>query len=263
MSNLIINNNLEKLPESLRQYALNRVGKKTIKNSSLFEVRQSCSEIIAKSFADSGQLNVTTEMLQFQTQSLLDELSGKFKDLTIDEVKEAFKKGIRGETGPYFGLCAKTYHQFIKHYFESKERSEAMRVYLNLENQTFTKEKLTDEQKDMIMKQAALSLFNEYYETKKLNFYGAHRIYDYLWQEKKLIKWTDEERKELKEQAFNEYESELKKQRDTGQILPSVYRQILENLDGEKNRTFINKVKAVGLKKYFDKLIETNQKLIL
>ena len=263
MSNLIINNNLEKLPESLRQYALNRVGKKTIKNSSPFEVTRTCSEIIAKSFADSGQLNVTSEMLKFQTQSLVDELSGKYKELTLDEVREAFKKGIRGETGPYFGLCAKTYHQFIKHYFESKERSEAMRVYLNLENQTFTKEKLTDEQKDMIMKQAALSLFNEYYETKKLNFYGAHRIYDYLWQDKKLIKWTDEERKELKDIAFKEYESDLKKQRDTGQILPSVYRQILENLDGDKNRTFINKVKAEGLKRFFDKLITNNQKLIL
>ena len=66
-----------------------------------------------------------------------------------------------------------------------------------------------------------------------------------------------------KETAFNEYESELKKQRDAGQIMPSVYRQILENLDGEKNRTFINKVKSIGLKRFFDKLIETNQKLII
>lgn len=263
MSNLIINNNLEKLPESLRQYALNRVGKKQVKNMSDYELRGHCLAIITKTFQEDGKFQVTEDMIKHQTQALIDELSGRFKDLTIDEIKEAFKRGIRGETGVYFGLCAKTYHQFIKHYFESKERSEAMRVYLNLENQTFTKEKLTDEQKDMIMKQAALSLFNEYYETKKLNFYGAHRIYDYLWQEKKLIKWTDEERKELKEQAFNEYESELKKQRDTGQILPSVYRQILENLDGEKNRTFINKVKAIGLKKYFDRLIETNQKLII
>ena len=259
----LIKYDFSNIPESLRGYAINRIGKKTIKNSSPLEVKKACNEIIAKAFADSGQVGVTSQMLEFQSQSLLEELTGKFKDLTTDEVKEAFKNGIGGETGPYFGLCAKTYHQFIKHYFESKERAEAMRVYLSLESKTFVKEKLTDEQKDMIMKQAALSLFNEYYETKKLDFYGSHRIYDYLWQDKKLIKWTESERKELRETAYTEYEKELKKQRDAGQILPSVYRQILENLDGEKNRTFINKVKSIGLKRFFDKLIETNQKLIL
>ena len=260
----LIKQDFSNIPESLRGYAINRVGKKCIKDLHPNQIKDACSQIINLAFVESGQIKQATQtMLEFNRDSLLGELKGKFKDLTIEELKEAFKMGIRGEFGDYFGLCAATYYKFIKSYYERPERAEAMRVYLDLESKAFVKEKLTDEQKDMIMKQAALSLFNEYYETKILNFYGSHRIYDYLWQTKKLIKWTEEERKELKETAFNQYESELKKQRDTGQILPSVYRQILENLDGEKNRTFINKIKAVGLKRYFDKLIETSQKLII
>lgn len=252
--NLIVNNNFDKLPESLRQYAINRVGKKTIKNSSPFEVTRTCSEIIAKSFADSGQLNVTSEMLKFQTQSLVDELSGKYKDLTLDEVREAFKKGIRGETGPYFGLCAKTYHQFIKHYFESKERSEAMRVYLDLNRQEIVKDKPTPEQQNEILKKGIKLAYEVYVKSGELPFYSAP-YYDYL-KKNNLVNWSKEQIEEMKIEAETEYRGRLIEDRDNRVINTLQYKAIIENLN--TNQTFKNVCKKIGLKYWFEACKLTN-----
>ena len=87
MSDIVIQNQFDKLPESLRQYAINRVGKKAIKDLTPNEVKKHCNEIIARTYADDGKFQVTSEMLSFQSQALFDELTGRFKDLTIDELK--------------------------------------------------------------------------------------------------------------------------------------------------------------------------------
>lgn len=254
MNSLITINNLDKLPESLKVWAVNRIGKKPIKLLTENEVNRSCSEIIAKSFADSGQLNVTSEMLQFQTQSLLDELSGKFKDLTIDEVKEAFKKGIRGETGPYFGLCAKTYHQFIKHYFESKERSEAMRVYLDLNRQEIVKDKPTPEQQNEILKKGIKLAYEVYVKSGELPFYSAP-YYDYL-KKNNLVNWSKEQIEEMKIEAETEYRGRLIEDRDNRVINTLQYKAIIENLN--TNQTFKNVCKKIGLKYWFEACKLTN-----
>lgn len=254
MNSLITINNLDKLPESLKVWAVNRIGKKPIKLLTENEVKRSCSEIIAKSFADSGQLNVTTEMLQFQTQSLLDELSDKYKDLTIDEVKEAFKKGIRGETGPYFGLCAKTYHQFIKHYFESKERTEAMRVYLDLNRQEIVKDKPTPEQQNEILKKGIKLAYEVYVKSGELPFYSAP-YYDYL-KKNNLVNWSKEQIEEMKIEAETEYRGRLIEDRDNRVINTLQYKAIIENLN--TNQTFKNVCKKIGLKYWFEACKLTN-----
>lgn len=257
----IVKYDFERIPESLKGYALNRVGKKAIKDLTEHEVKNACNSIIAVSFAEIGQFKVDTPMLQFQSETLFKELRGRYKDLTLDELKEAFKMGIRNEFGQYFGLCAKTYNLFIKSYYERPERAEAMKQVLRMIDKPESKH-YTEEQKEMLVKQGCLQAFNEYYESKKLPFVIAP-IYDYLWQNRGLIKWTEEERNDIWQTALKAYEGELRKRRDEGEINSFQMKQILANLNGELNRTFINKVKAEGLKRFFDKLITNNQKLIL
>ena len=246
---LTVINNIERLPESLRQYAINRIGKKAIKDMIQSEVKKNCSQIVASAFAESGQLKVDAPMLQYQSDSLFNELSGKFKDLTIDEVKESFKQGIRGESGPYFGLCAKTYHQFLKHYYEKKERAEAMRVYLDLVNQEASKEPLTKEQKYERMMLGVKTAFNEYKESGKLPFCPAP-YYDFLWQELKLINWTAEQKSEIRQEANRLWSEFLKEAKDTRRINTMQYKELLANTIN--NQTYLNKVKQVGLKKFFE-----------
>jgi len=270
MSDLIIHNEFERLPESLRQYAINRIGKKAIKDMIQSEVKKNCSQIVASAFAESGQLKVDAPMLQYQSDSLFNELSGKFKDLTIDEVKEAFRLGIRGETGAYFGLCAKTYHQFIKHYFERKERAEAMKEYLNLINRGNQKE-TTEEQKYQIMKQASLQEFESYSKTKNLSR-SAPYIYDFIAKkygtkatlsgEDIYILISDKDiRETIKKDAKAEYEKSLNMKVLKGDARKKDAEKAMFDL--VTNRTYLNIAKTIELGIYFDGLIKDNQKLIL
>ena len=271
MNDIVIHNQFDKLPESLRQYAINRVGKKAIKDLTPNEVKRHCSEIIAKAFADDGKFQVTSEMLSFQSLALFEELTGRFKDLTIDELKEAIRLGMRGETGAWFGLCAKTYHQFIKHYFERKERSEAMRVYLDQFGTGITDRKLTDDQKYQVMKQASLQEFDSYSTTKKLSR-SAPYIYDFIAKkygstaflngEEIYVLISDKEvRQKIKKDAKAEYEESL----NTRVLKREIKKKDAEAalFDLVTNRTYLNIAKTVELGIYFDELIKKKQKLIL
>lgn len=270
MSDLIIHNQFDKLPESLRQYAINRVGRKAIKDLHPNEVKRNCTEIIAKTYAEDGKFQVTSEMISFQSQALFEELTGRFKDLTIDELKEAFRLGIRGETGAYFGLCAKTYHQFIKHYFERKERSEAMKEYLNLINRVNQKE-TTEEQKYQIMKQASLQEFESYSKTKNLSR-SAPYVYDFIAKkygtkatlsgEDIYILISDKGiRETIKKDAKAEYEKSLNMKVLKGEARKKDAEKAMFDL--VTNRSYLNIAKTIELGIYFDGLIKDNQKLIL
>ena len=245
------------LPESLKPYALNRIGKRSIRDLTEPEVKRACFEIINLAFAECGQLKTDAAMLQFQSESLFNELSGKYKDLTLPELKESFKRGIRGETGPYFGLCAKTYHQFIKHYFERPERAESMRVYLNSISGEVTKEKMTKEQQYEIMMQGIKAAYEDYKDSKKLP-YSPAPYYDFLWQELKLINWTKEEKDSIKKEATVLYEAKINKQKQERRITTQQAKDLLATLSS--NQSFINTVKSVGLKRFFETCILTNYK---
>lgn len=254
---LPIVNNIN-LPESLKPYAAIRIGKRCIKDLSEGEVKRACFEIINISFAESGQLKIDAPMLQFQSESLFKELTGRFKDLTLDELKEAFKKGIRGETGPYFGLCSKTYHQFIKHYFERPERAEAMRIYLDSINGTLIPEKPTPEQQKEIMIKGVKSALNDYKADGKLP-YSPAPYYDFLWLELKLIIWSKEEKESIKKEANQIYESKVNKQKQERRITTQQAKDLLSNISS--NQSYINTVKMVGLRRFFDMCIKTNYEL--
>lgn len=255
---LIVNNQFDKLPESLRQYAINRVGKKAIKDLTPNEVKRHCNEIIAKAFADDGKFQVTSEMLSFQSLALFEELTGKFKDLTIDELKEAIRLGMRGETGAWFGLCAKTYHQFIKHYFERKERSEAMRVYLDQFGTGITDRKLSEsEKRDEMIKGIRLA-YEAYCKCGELPFYPAP-YYDFIRNDLKLTNWSKEQRDEIESEAKQEYIKRLTEDKKNRLIDTLKYKQIIENLT--TNQTYFNYLKRVALKKFFEVCKLTNYDL--
>ena len=254
----LIKYDFSRIPESLRGYATARIGKKPIKDLTPNEVKKHCNEIIGKAFADDGKFQVTSEMLSFQSLALFEELTGKFKDLTIDELKEAIRLGMRGETGAWFGLCAKTYHQFIKHYFERKERSEAMRVYLDLFGTGITDRKLSEsEKRDEMIKGIRLA-YEAYCKCGELPFYPAP-YYDFIRNDLKLTNWSKEQRDEIESEAKQEYIKRLTEDKKNRLIDTLKYKQIIENLT--TNQTYFNYLKRVALKKFFEVCKLTNYDL--
>lgn len=251
-------NSIDKLPVSLQGFAKARIGQKAIKDLTPIQIAKVCEEVIVRAFAEAGQIGITQEILLFQKQTLIDELKGKFGVLTPDEVKEAFRLGIRGESGSYFGLCAKTYHQFLKYYFELPQRAETMKAFLSITNEAaLLSKEPTPEQKEQIMKEAAIISFNEYKSERKLPFV-CQPIYDFLWK-KGFINWTESEKNDIVAYVKEKYKSELLDQKTKGEISHRDFKNIVENLGGDKNRRLINKVKTEGLKRYFELLIKNNE----
>jgi hypothetical protein len=122
------------------EYVKLRAGYPSVKDLHENEVKSACAEILAiadfdmSSFREKPSQQDTqkqAQVLKFQTEAFFKEIRGKFRQFTIPELKEAFRRGVRGEAGQYFGLCPKTYHQFMEWYFELEERVTAWNKYLN------------------------------------------------------------------------------------------------------------------------------------
>lgn len=269
---LITTNYIDSLPPALKPFAAARIGQKAIKDLSPIEVSKSCAEIINRSFVEAGHIKAEKEMLEFNRDVLFNELKGKFASLTINEVKEAFRIGIRGESGAWFGLCAKTYHQFLKYYFEKPERSESMKAYLTIADKAndLTKQ-VTESDKEKIMREASLKEFDEYCKEKELSR-SAPYVYDfiakvhgykaYLSGDEIRVLFNDRETREsIKKLAKAQYKNELNKKILKGEVRKKDAENALFDL--VTNRTYLNVAKTIELKMYFDKLIESKKKLEL
>lgn len=242
----------EKLPANLQNFAKARI-EPPVKNISDIELKGKCLDIIGVAYAEQGQFGIEVNILTFQKECLFTELrtNSKFKELTLSEVRSAFKNGIRGDSGPFFGMCAKTYHQFLKHYYEKPERVESMKQYLELMNQE-NKVELTAEEKLKKNKEACVWCFEEYKKTGNIPN-GHYKFYQTLL-DLGLIKWTKEEKKAISTPIKTQYEKELETSKKRGHISTSQLAELLITLDS--NPTLISRVRKVALAKYFDKLIK-------
>jgi len=83
------------------------------------------TSIISSNFNALGRV-CTGEELTVLTQVLIDDILTDFPKLTIEELKIATRKGIRGEFGEFFGLNAVSYHFFIKSFINGEKRAEAI-----------------------------------------------------------------------------------------------------------------------------------------
>ena len=120
MSNLTLTekNLIEKMPQGLRVFAeawQDLPFEKVKRNEQSKAALKIITNAYAFTCAKDGENDQT---LTFQTNFLLNELTGRFAKLTVKEIELAFAMGLRGEFGQYYGLSAKTYHQFLKGFCE-------------------------------------------------------------------------------------------------------------------------------------------------
>lgn len=242
------------LPYSNQRYVQLRQ-EKPISQLTPHELTSACFQILTKAFID-GTPNGAPDsnILTFQTKCLADEFRGRLAELTVSEVKEAFTRGIRGESGPYFGMCAKTYHQFLKWYHELPERSESWIKYLlALEDiQTTTKPVVLTQ--DYLI-QTAKESFKNYKESGNLPFV-PHAIYDTIKELLKVDTLIDKkdwpEVKELAKKACSEKHKPAR----------GLKNGLNDALDFSlSNRSFEFHVKKQGLIFYFKRLIAEGKEL--
>lgn len=213
MSHLITQDRINVLEPSKRKFVALRAGNQAIRGISESVVKSACAEILTRaSFDMNSPMANDPKMLLAQTEALFGELKGKFKDLTIPELKEAFNMGIREEFGNFFGLCPATYHKFIKSYYSLPERSASWLEYLKL---TESPEPKLD--KVMFSKQACVKAFENYRDMGLVPF-SAWAYYDIIneligvdYKGHKTLVTDAEVRKTLFAKAKEEHTSELLK----------------------------------------------------
>ena len=84
-----------------------------IKELSIQDVRSHAVEILSKTFLELGQ-NPNEDTIVSMSLILAEDLKKDFKNLEIEDIKAAFRKGVR-ETEE-FHITVKTYYKWIKTY---------------------------------------------------------------------------------------------------------------------------------------------------
>lgn len=233
---------IEKLTPSQKNFVNLRIGHKSIKELGDIQSKRKISEILTKaSFDMNSPMADDAKMLQFQTEGCYNELCGKYSSLTLPEVNEAFKMGIRGEFGAYFGMCPKTYHQFVKGFWDLKDRTESWLAYLKMVEDENTSNKPVVFTKEYLTKVANNAL--EDYKRDGSMPLIPHAIYDTIKEinsvETLILK---EDWQRIKEEAKENYLLKMNPKKKKG---------IADMLDF--GITYEFEVKKVALRYYFER----------
>lgn len=80
------------------------------------EVSAQIDALVNFTFAYKGHSPATEREYEFTTNALKEDIFLNFNNYTIEDVKLAFKLGVRGELGEYYGLNPKTFYDWLKSY---------------------------------------------------------------------------------------------------------------------------------------------------
>jgi len=265
MNQLITQEQIANLPTVQRDFVQLRVGNKAIRDLDTPVIKRACAEIISKAFFDAGQsMGQNTEeankVLAYQTEALFSELKGVFTNLTLPELKESFRRGIRNDSGQYFGLCGKTYHQFIKWFYNLPERQKSWVDFLAL-TETPPEPKID---KALFSKEACKKAFDHYKQTKEMPF-AAFAYYDILnelvgtdYNGVKTLVTDKEVRKEITVRLTDQHTKQMlfekKKQEYKGNLSQAEGIMSAITADFKTGKSLENLIKAEFLKVYFDKI---------
>lgn len=275
MSNsLITTDKIEKLPVNQKYFVLLRTGNKSIKDLEPNVVKRECADIISKAFFDSGQKlgensQESQKVLIFQTEALFSELTGVYANLTLPELKECFRRGVRNDSGQWFGLCGKTYHQFIKWFYNLPERQKSWVDFLTL-IETPPEPKID---KLLFSKESCIRAFQHYKQSKRSPL-AAFAYYDIIndligipYKNFKTLLTDSVQRKEIHDKTLESFITQMssvhKKEARRGNLslAESIMLEISNEFKG--NKAFENILKEQYLLAFFDKLILENKDLEL
>jgi len=214
-----------------------------------------CLDVITKAmYEQSPNGQPDTLILSSQTNALLSEIK-HFKTITEAELGECFRLGIRGESGPYFGLCPKTYHQFLKWWCDKKDRGLAWTEYLDKINGFVRAEKPSLGKE--FYNSACENAYTKYLEKGEIphapfSYYDC--VKEYLGLETLIEKG---QYNDVKNEAKKLYDNKLKK-------CESTLKELLKGaeLNEKENKVFANCIKEIAIKRYFERLKDNGVKTL-
>ena len=217
------------------------------------EAETALLELINKAILELGQSPAGSKAedrkkyLGVMARLTLNDIKLYFPHVTLEEVANAIRRGIRREYGEYFGFNVIAVHGFIEKYLESDDRNDALAKQSRfLLTQEVPQEPPALNQRE-IMEAGLVKCYEIFKKTGRIIDCGNVN-YEMLVKEGR-INLTDEEKHLL----FKEAERLIRYEEDQQ---AGSFHQIVARLKGQgtDHGTIVSRAKELALKRYFESL---------
>lgn len=228
------------------------------------EIMKSLIDILSKTYFDAGQVmpgydvQAQTKNLQVLAGALWEELNN-FQFIRVQEIRIAFKNGVRGEYGEFFGLNIKTFYQWLKGYqFDEKRKKAYKDKKAELESEL--PPIMTPEESDKAFRRVIQRNFQNYKAGGPFQVDFSMYVFK-KFEEAKLIQLSIEEKNAIFSDAKNQVIAALKIKRlnprsnnERAEIGKQIHR--LENGQMEKSDKLDVRVIAckIAIQRYYDSI---------
>lgn len=238
---------MQKVSEFLRPYIEAKNEKKIIHQDKQ-EVLTKIYALIIRTIDLSGEnkkYNLDNQQTKNVAGFVYDTLIEQYKGATISEVENAFNRGLNSEYGEFVGYGVITFGKFIKGYFTSPKREQAIKEWFKYQNTTQITDKPVTKffEKNMEICNYFFNVFDERlidrYDTvlnHEDNVMFLPAIFDFLKDNYKIT-FTQESANEIQQKAKIKYNNYIKKsgikEKDS-----KGYNLLIESVINGNNRTF-------------------------
>lgn len=217
------------------------------------EAEKSTLECINRAYAELGQLPAGSRAedrqrsLSTMSHLILNDLTLYFPLVTIAEVSQAIKRGIRREFGEYYGFNVISVHGFVDKYLDSEERRAALERQQRHQMAQEATEELSEEAKLKLMEDGLKHCEETYRKTGRIIDFGS--VNYQMLVDRGKIKLTNEQKREIYEMA----KWEIKRENENQELSLSKALYLIKNPPDQRIE-IIARAREIALRKYFDSI---------
>lgn len=219
------------------------------------------------------EMGITEKSMSQKEQEMffsvaVEEIQNDFSNLSIEDIRIAFKKGARRHYGDFFQMSITTLNCWLKAYIEETKPSAILRLPLikpiQDEKPKESKEEKLNNHKNWL--ENIYQKFEEYKKTKNYDYYDFNNnLYNHL---KKigLISLTAQQQDKIWNMAVKELKNDYhpKNGRNFGNRidLKNIYEGLkLDEVDKKQYDLIVIRAKKISVKTYFTKLIKDDKNM--
>ena len=140
------------------------------------------NHMVTSNFSALGQKPKTEKEISIIVIGLIEEIQSYFPNLTMQELKIALNKGIRGEFGEFMGVNVITYHKFIKAFLNDEKRKDVIlkqREYIEEQNRAKSESEIAQIEKEFWENETKrIAEFKKTGVLKTDNYETLYKIYE-------------------------------------------------------------------------------------
>lgn len=249
------------MSDAVKQLVLASQNFPKIKNLDESEVRNSLVETMALIIWESG-FNMSKDEQKLLINYMINEINLDFSGLTLEEVKIALKKGIRGQYGDVIGLNVRMMYSWLESYISETKR-EAMKQLQLIKNND-PEQVSEDIKKNWHNKwlEMCIEAYEEYKEKGETTFIDIkNNLYDYIRFKLKIVDLTKEEVDNIWNHAQLEYRRNHSAENSKNDIELLDFKAAIkrmENGDATEQEKIKIIARRIALNKLFEKIKGAN-----